>query len=77
MHSVAAASGVKSGPRDRSTYQLPPSSRGLARRALLRDVEQGADVVMVKPAYLDIIRDARELCPDYPIACYQASSRVI
>jgi delta-aminolevulinic acid dehydratase/porphobilinogen synthase len=71
--SDAAESGVKSGPGDRSTYQLPPLSRGLARQALSRDVREGANILMVKPggAYLDIIRDAKESFPDYPIAVYQ------
>ena len=41
---------------DRSLYQLPPASRGLALRALLRDVEEGADFVMVKPGALAYIR---------------------
>ncbi|KAJ3303420.1 hypothetical protein HDV03_003787 [Kappamyces sp. JEL0829] len=60
---------------DRKCYQLPPGSRGLARRALLRDSQEGADVLMVKPGYpyLDIVRDAKELCPDHPIAIYQVS----
>ena len=34
---------------DRRCYQLPPNARGLARRAILRDVQEGADIVMVKP----------------------------
>ncbi len=34
---------------DRSLYQLPPASRMLGKRAILRDVEEGADMVMVKP----------------------------
>jgi porphobilinogen synthase len=40
-----------------------------------RDAKEGADIVMVKPAYpyLDIVRDAKELCPDLPIAIYQVS----
>ncbi|KAJ2725348.1 Aminolevulinate dehydratase [Coemansia sp. Benny D115] len=60
---------------DRSAYQLPPGSRGLGRRAIQRDVREGADIIMVKPAmfYLDIIRDAKELAPDHPIAAYQVS----
>ncbi|WFD36886.1 porphobilinogen synthase [Malassezia cuniculi] len=60
---------------DRRCYQLPPNARGLARRAIARDVAEGADIVMVKPAlpYLDIIGDAREIVPDYPLACYQVS----
>ncbi|BDD61937.1 Aminolevulinate dehydratase [Monascus purpureus] len=60
---------------DRRCYQLPPGGRGLARRAIQRDVAEGADIVMVKPAnsYLDIIRDAKELAKDIPIAAYQVS----
>ena len=57
---------------DRKCYQLPPGGRGLARRAIVRDVNEGADVIMVKPAsqYLDIISDAKELAKDMPIAAY-------
>src|SRR6201995_3712684 len=45
---------------DRKCYQLPPAGRGLARRAIRRDIAEGADAIMVKPAgtYLDIISDA-------------------
>ncbi|KAH9935344.1 tetrapyrrole biosynthesis porphobilinogen synthase [Fomitopsis serialis] len=60
---------------DRKCYQLPPQAKGLARRAIQRDVAEGADIVMVKPAmpYLDIIQDAAQLAPDHPLACYQVS----
>jgi len=60
---------------DRKCYQLPPTARGLARRAIQRDVGEGADIIMVKPAlpYLDIIADAADLAADHPIACYQVS----
>ncbi|EAU91471.1 delta-aminolevulinic acid dehydratase [Coprinopsis cinerea okayama7 len=60
---------------DRKCYQLPPAAKGLARRAILRDANEGADIIMVKPSlpYLDIIADAAELTPDHPIACYQVS----
>ncbi|KAJ3019594.1 hypothetical protein HKX48_001959 [Thoreauomyces humboldtii] len=60
---------------DRKCYQLPSGARGLARRALTRDVTEGADMLMIKPGYpyLDIVRDARELYPDYPLAIYQVS----
>eukprot|EP00842_Homolaphlyctis_polyrhiza_P004293 jgi/Hompol1/4865/HPOL_003968-RA len=69
----AACSAPSSG--DRKAYQLPPGARGLARRALLRDAAEGADMIMVKPGYpyLDIVRDARELVPDLPLAIYQVS----
>ena len=60
---------------DRRCYQLPPGGRGLARRAISRDIEEGADVIMVKPAsqYLDIISDAKEIGKDMPVAAYQVS----
>ncbi|KAK6464497.1 hypothetical protein DFJ63DRAFT_71522 [Scheffersomyces coipomensis] len=60
---------------DRKAYQLPPGGAGLARRALLRDMEEGADAVIVKPStfYLDIISDASKLCKDYPICAYHVS----
>ena len=42
---------------DRSTYQLPVGSTELALKAVQRDIEEGADFVMVKPIthYLDIV----------------------
>lgn len=60
---------------DRKCYQLPPSGRGLARRAIARDIGEGADIIMVKPAlpYVDIIADAAQIAPDHPLACYQVS----
>ncbi|KAF7376270.1 Delta-aminolevulinic acid dehydratase [Mycena sanguinolenta] len=60
---------------NRKCYQLPPAGRGLARRAIQRDVAEGADIIMVKPAmpYLDILADAAQLAPDHPLACYQVS----
>ena len=60
---------------DRQCYQLPPGGRGLARRAIQRDMAEGADIIMVKPAssYLDIIRDAKDLAQDLPVAAYQVS----
>ncbi|KNE68573.1 hypothetical protein AMAG_12743 [Allomyces macrogynus ATCC 38327] len=41
----------------------------------MRDVAEGADMIMVKPGYpyLDVVRDAAELAPDLPIAIYQVS----
>lgn len=60
---------------DRKCYQLPPGGRGLARRAIRRDIDEGADIIMVKPAssYLDIISDAKEIGKDMPVAAYQVS----
>lgn len=60
---------------DRKCYQLPPGGRGLARRAIARDIQEGADIILVKPAssFLDIISDAKEIAKDLPIAAYQVS----
>merc|ERR1711964_808497 len=56
-------------------HQLPPGGRGLARRAIERDISEGADIIMVKPAsqYLDIISDAKDIGKNMPIAAYQVS----
>lgn len=60
---------------DRSCYQLPCGSAGLAIRAAARDVAQGADFLMVKPglAYLDIIAELKRNHPAYPMFVYQVS----
>ncbi|KAH8596349.1 hypothetical protein B0O99DRAFT_542274 [Bisporella sp. PMI_857] len=60
---------------DRKCYQLPPGGRGLARRAIERDIGEGADIIMVKPAsqYLDIISDAKEIGKNMPVAAYHVS----
>jgi len=59
---------------DRKSYQMDPASRREALREAAADVEEGADILMVKPAgcYLDIIRDVREAF-DLPVAAYQVS----
>ncbi|XP_055335490.1 delta-aminolevulinic acid dehydratase-like isoform X2 [Paramacrobiotus metropolitanus] len=60
---------------DRRAYQLPNGSRGLAIRAAERDVAEGADMLMVKPAlpYLDIVRDVKNMFPHHPLFVYQVS----
>jgi len=70
---VLADSNPKFG--DRGKYQLPPSAGGLGRRAMQRDVKQGADIIMVKPGgfYLDVVRDTATVCPDHPVAVFQVS----
>jgi porphobilinogen synthase len=59
---------------DRRSYQMDPANRREALREVLLDVEEGADMVMIKPAmpYLDILRDvsSRVLVP---VAAYQVS----
>jgi len=56
-------------------YQLPPGSAGLASRAAARDVEEGADMLMVKPAlpYLDVVKQTKEQFAEYPLFVYQVS----
>lgn len=60
---------------DRKLYQLPSGGAGLARRALVRDIEEGADAFIVKPStfYLDIVNEALKICKDFPLAVYQVS----
>ncbi|KAI5778258.1 hypothetical protein EDC01DRAFT_368339 [Geopyxis carbonaria] len=60
---------------DRKCYQLPVGGRGLARRAIERDIREGADGIMVKPAswFMDIISDAKDIARGLPISCYQVS----
>ncbi len=59
---------------DRRSYQMDPRNGDEAVREVELDVEEGADIVMVKPAlaYLDVIRRVREAV-DCPIACYNVS----
>jgi len=67
----AAGSAPKFG--DRRNYQLPPGSDNLAIRCTDRDVNEGTDMLMVKPAgaYLDIISKVKTKHPNYPLAAYQ------
>ena len=59
---------------DRSSYQMDPANAREAVREIKLDVEEGADIVMVKPAlvYLDVIARAREIT-DLPVAAYNVS----
>ena len=59
---------------DRRSYQMDPPNAREAMREIELDIEEGADMIMVKPAlsYLDIIRMARDRF-DLPIAAYQVS----
>jgi porphobilinogen synthase len=68
----AAASAPQFG--DRRSYQMDPSNVREALREVDLDIEEGADIVMVKPAlaYLDVIRQVRERC-SLPIAAYNVS----
>ena len=68
----AADSAPRSG--DRRGYQMDPANRRETFREAAFDAEEGADILMVKPAlaYLDILRDLRERC-DLPLAAYNVS----
>jgi len=59
---------------DRRTYQMDPANRDEALREATFDDQEGADILMVKPAlsYLDIIRDVKNTF-DRPVACYNVS----
>lgn len=59
---------------DKKTYQMDPANREEAIRETLMDVDEGADIVMVKPGlcYLDIVRDIRNAV-NVPVAVYQVS----
>jgi porphobilinogen synthase len=68
----AAESAPKFG--DRRTYQMDPANAMEALREVSMDVEEGADIIMVKPAlpYLDILRSIRDEF-DLPLAAYHVS----
>jgi porphobilinogen synthase len=67
---------VESAPQfgDRRSYQLDPPNAEEALREVALDIEEGADIVMVKPAlpYLDIVRRVKERF-GYPVAAYHVS----
>jgi porphobilinogen synthase len=59
---------------DRRAYQMDPANVREAIKEVLSDVEEGADLVMVKPAlsYLDVVRAVKE-ATNVPVACYNVS----
>jgi len=59
---------------DRRSYQMDPANRREALKEVALDIEEGADIVMVKPAmsYMDIISDVKETF-DLPVAAYNVS----
>jgi porphobilinogen synthase len=68
----AAGSTPKFG--DRNSYQMDPANAAEAPEEIRLDIEEGADIIMVKPAlsYLDVIRQAKDRF-DLPIAAYNVS----
>jgi len=67
---------AKSTPQfgDRRGYQMDPANAREAMREVALDIEEGADIIMVKPAlpYLDVVRRVRETT-DLPVAAYNVS----
>jgi len=61
-------------PKDKKTYQMDAANRMEALRETEMDINEGADIVMVKPGmpYLDIVRDVKNAF-DVPVAVYQVS----
>ena len=61
-------------PKDKKTYQMDNANRFEALRETEMDIDEGADIVMVKPglAYLDILREIKNEF-DVPVAAYQVS----
>jgi porphobilinogen synthase len=59
---------------DRRTYQMDPPNAREALREVALDIQEGADMVMVKPAlaYLDVVRQVRDAF-DYPLVAYNVS----
>jgi porphobilinogen synthase len=59
---------------DKKTYQMDPANRFEALKETAMDIDEGADIVMVKPGlcYLDIVREIKNEV-DVPVAVYQVS----
>ena len=68
---------LESAPRfgDRRSYQMDPRNALEAIKEARLDVEEGADILMVKPAlaYLDVISLVKDAFPEYPLAAYNVS----
>ncbi|MFT5145177.1 MAG: porphobilinogen synthase [Rhodothermales bacterium] len=62
-------------PADKKTYQMNPANVREALREAALDLEEGADMLMVKPGmpYLDVVRALRDSFPDFPLAVYNVS----
>ena len=70
----SAPANMKNVPKDKKTYQMDPGNRDEALRETEMDIDEGADIVMIKPgiAYLDIVREIRNEV-EIPVAVYQVS----
>ena len=60
---------------DRKTHQMDPCNAQEALREVALDIEEGADMIMIKPAlaYLDVIRQVRDRWPEVPLVAYNVS----
>ena len=60
---------------DRRSHQMDPGNGAESLRELQADVEEGADLLMVKPglAYLDVLHRCKEAFPDFPLGAYNVS----
>jgi len=60
---------------DRKSHQMDPANGREALREAALDIQEGADILMVKPAlpYLDILQRVRQAFPDMPLAAYNVS----
>lgn len=65
---------IKNVPKNKKTYQMDPANRIEALKETISDINEGADIVMIKPAlsYLDIIREIKNTV-EVPVAAYQVS----
>ena len=70
----SAPSSSGDAPKDKQTYQMDPANRFEAVKEAEMDVDEGADIIMVKPGlcYLDIVREVKNAV-DVPVAVYQVS----
>ncbi len=70
----SAPADVQDIPKDKKTYQMDFSNRSEATKETQMDIDEGADIVMVKPGlcYLDIVRDIKNNF-NVPVAVYQVS----
>jgi len=61
-------------PKDKKTYQMDPANRDEALKEVEMDIDEGADIVMIKPGlcYLDVVREIRNAV-EVPLAVYQVS----
>ena len=65
---------IKDVPKDKKTYQMDAANRFEAIKETQMDIDEGADIVMIKPglAYLDIVREIKNEV-EVPVAVYQVS----